>query len=322
METPTTPRSPLCDVHASLELIEIKDGVRFSVQNLKDLLPDVETALFFAAVYELDIDELSNLIQLLFHTNVIHELMRGDHSTELQGYIVDELNIPPVVAGQISFDKVIPQGEVLPHVWKQTEVVVAQSLKDVADRIKHTLGLMPGKQGNMIFQTMAKLNLRRPTIGVHQARIVHAPHKPNLFIMDDSGSVSRRTVDILTKDAVALGYMADAHFALVSNTCRHWAPGAYNTDVILAQTEIGGTYYETLVELLNRHDWGQVIVLADYDSSASARDYILQNVTTTIEQVWDVSLVDRPTFLAECVGQVAKKVQPLLIGNSWRVLDR
>ena len=33
----------------------------------------------------------------------------------------------------------------------------------------------------------------------------------------------------------------------------------------------------------------------------------------------DISLVNRPSFLAECVGLLANKVTPILIGNSQYV---
>jgi hypothetical protein len=37
--------------------------------------------------------------------------------------------------------------------------------------------------------------------------------------------------------------------------------------------------------------------------------------------VLDISLVNKPTFLAQCVGQLAADVQPLLIGSSYYVMS-
>jgi hypothetical protein len=58
-----------------------------------------------------------------------------------------------------------------------------------------------------------------------------------------------------------------------------------------------------------------VVTIADYDSSRSAKDAVAR-CTGSIDTVLDISLVDRPTFLAECVGQLASKTQPLLIAET------
>jgi hypothetical protein len=81
-----------------------------------------------------------------------------------------------------------------------------------------------------------------------------------------------------------------------------------------------GTHYETLTPLMKR-DWGTVITIADYDSSQSAKNHLRDNAFGRIGQVLDLSLVNRPTYLAECVGQFADKVTPLLVGSSDYVLS-
>jgi hypothetical protein len=205
-------------------------------------------------------------------------------------------------------------------VWTSLEVDVAQSLKDVADKLGDMVGLMPGKQGEMVFKSMMTMNAKRPTIGDHKARIQHGRQKENLLILDVSGSVTQGTVHKIVDDVVAMSYMANAHMAIVSNTCTHWDPGTYGSDNIVAAAEFGGTYYETLESLLQR-DWGVVITVADYDSSQDAKRHIKQNCFGHIDQVLDISLVNRPTFLAECVGQLADEVRPLLIARSTRVLS-
>ena len=65
-----------------------------------------------------------------------------------------------------------------------------------------------------------------------------------------------------------------------------------------------------------------VVCFADYDSSWSSKEAIAQ-CTGHIDLVLDISLVSRPTYLAEVVGQLADEVRPLLVaahdltGNSW-----
>ena len=116
-----------------------------------------------------------------------------------------------------------------------------------------------------------------------------------------------------------MSYLANAHLAIVSNTCTYWPAGAYGSDDVLAKAEFGGTYYETLAPLFDR-DWGTVVTVADYDSSYGAKD-ALARCTGHIDEVLDISLVNQPTFLAECVGQLADEVRPLLVANTSRVLN-
>jgi len=316
------------DLHASLDLIEIKPGVKFSLATLKALLPDTETVLFFGKVYGLDARQLGDLLLKVLDTDIAHALLGegGMHSTDLQDYLLngqydeDGNWIDPIAEsmfmaeGDITFDPDVPKGEILPEVWKSLETEVAQSIKDVAAKLESVVNLLPGKQGSMVFGAMMKLNRNRPTIGDYRAKIHHEPVKENLLILDVSGSVNSDTISRIVGDVVALSYMANAHLAIVSNSTTHWEPGSYDVDSILAKAEYGGTHYETLMPLFDGRDWGVVITIADYDSSLSAKK-ALAPMSGRVDQVLDISLVDRPTFLAECVGQLANEVRPLLIAS-------
>jgi hypothetical protein len=107
--------------------------------------------------------------------------------------------------------------------------------------------------------------------------------------------------------------------AIVSNTCTYWPAGTFSVADILDAAEYGGTQYEQLAGLFTR-DWDTVITVADYDSSGQSKRLISQ-CSGRIGQVLDISLVDRPTFLAECVGTLASSVKPLLVGTSRYVLQ-
>lgn len=305
---------------ASLDLIEVKPGLKFSRAVLKEILPDVETALFFGKVYELDYIQLSHVLSTVLHSPLAEALFEGDHSTELQDYIVDITEyISAVDTGEINFSPDVPKGEILPAVWESLEVEVADSIKKVAEKLHSVVDALPGKQGQMLFRSLNVMNAKRPTIGDFRAKIHHAPAKENLVILDVSGSMTEATINTIVDDVVALSYMADAHLAIVSNTCTYWPPGAYGTDDVLAAAEFGGTQYEQLKPLFDR-DWGVVITVADYDSSRSAKG-VLSTAVGRIDTVLDISLVNRPTFLAECVGQLADEVRPLLVGNTEYVLN-
>lgn len=330
----STPLMSPSDLGASVQLVEIKPGVRFSLATLRELLPDTETILFFGKVYGLDAQQLAALLHAVLNSDLSSALFAegGEHSNDLQDYIldgfVDEYGdwIPGVAdsitvnEGDITFDPDVPKGEILPEVWKDLEVVVAQSIKDVAAKLESVVNMLPGKQGSMVFGAMRKLNLRRPSIGDYKARIHHEPVKENLLILDVSGSMNAETIARIIDDVVALSYMANAHMAVVSTTTTYWEPGSYTVEDVLSACEYGGTHYETLQPLFDNKDWGVVITVADYDSSMSAKSRVAK-MSGRIDQVLDISLVNQPSFLAECVGQLAAEVRPLLIGSSQYVMS-
>ena len=300
-------------------LFTLSSTKKISYTALRSLLPTVEVALFFARAYRLDWPQLNDLLRLLFPKEVILELLAGSHSTELQDYLID--TVPPSTRDQIVMDFVDQPapGEFLPQLWESLEIQIAASIKEVADKLVDVVSLFPGKAGQMSMAHLMQLNKQRPTLGLYKAQITHARHAPNLVILDVSGSMSEYTVRAIIEDVVALSWKADAHLAIVSNHAYHWEPGSYDVKHVLAQAEFQGTHYETLTDLLNR-DWGVVVTIADYDSALAAKTWIRDNARGTIQEVLDISLVDRPTFLSECVGQKAKNVRQLLVGNSRSVL--
>lgn len=320
-----TPSSPHRSntVTDSTTLFEFKPGKHISVAALRTLLPDVDTALFFAKVYELDYHQLGSLLQHVFGTSdVLAALLDGAHSTELQDYLVD--TIPTDLAGEFTglvYDPdAAPPAQVLPQLWASLEVQVAQSIKEVAAKLADTLEMLPGKEGKMLFAHMAKLNKQRPTVGTYGAHIHHAPQVDNLVVLDVSGSMTQGTVRTIIDDVVALAWSANAHLAIVSNSTFHWEPGAYNSTDVLREAEFGGTRYETLLPLLHR-TWGTVITIADYDSAFAARQTIKDRARGSIDTVLDISLVNTPTYLSQCLGELAREVRPLLIGSSHYVLS-
>lgn len=304
------------DLRASLELVEVKPGKKFSRRMLQRMLPDVETTLFFGKVYDLDAQQLGVLLNTTLHTTLSDALFGQGmvHSESLQDYISDICDHSGFEDGDVTFGDPPPHGEILPQVWESMQVEVAKSIKDVAAKLESVVDMLPGKNGEMLFKSMLELNKNRPTLGVHKAYIHHAPEKQNLLILDVSGSMTDSTIRTIINDVVALSYKANAHMAIVSNSCFYWQPGSYNVDDVLAKCEFGGTRYEQLAPLFDR-DWGTVITVADYDSSLSAKAHLSDECTARIDSVLDISLVGRPTFLAECVGQFADDVRPLLIAS-------
>lgn len=310
-------------IQDQLTLIEIKPGKQFPLGTLQSLLPDTETALFFAKAYKLDHVQVSNLLRVVFNTSLSRALFSegSSHSNELQGYIVDLLDEGGVnyEAGELKTSNEPTHAEILPHVWESLEVEVAESIQAVVSKLDSTLDVLPGKQGHMLFKTLAVLNKKRPTIGDYRATIVRPRRPDNLVVFDVSGSMSEATVRTIVQDVVALGYKANAHLAIVSNSTFHWEPGTYNVDMVLQAAEFGGTRYETLVPLFENRHWGTVVSIADYDSSRSAAER-LKECNGRIGELLDISLVNQPTYLAYCLGQLANKVRPMLIGSTHNVL--
>jgi hypothetical protein len=292
-----TMTSTISSTH-DLRLLEVKPGLKFSVSTLKAMLPDAETVFFFGKVYDLDHVQLSQLLYTVLGGDLATALSEGDHSTTLQGYLDDLVDdIYGVEEGDITYDPDVPTGEILPEVWKSLEV----------------------ETGEMHFRSMMTLNAKRPTIGDYRARIHHSRQQQNLLILDVSGSMTSGTVRTIVNDVVALAYEANAHLAIVSDTVTHWEPGNYDAESVLSKAEFNGTHYEQLAPLMDL-DWGVVITVADYDSYVDARAALARR-TGSIDLVLDVSLVNRPTFLAECVGTRAKEVRPILVAPGPYVLS-
>ena len=311
-------------VTSSLELFEIKPGVQVRMEVLKDLLPDANSALFFGKLYKLDYCQLSSLLSKLFRTSVIQTLLNeGDqHSTSLQDYIIDVVPEHELVAAGIvpaSFTEDTTH-EFLPELWDMLEVQIAESISKLVESLDGALNLVQGKNGTMLFSTLAKLNKQRQgVIGQYQAQIKHKPVQKNLVVFDVSGSVSRPTAQAIIDEVVALAYKANAALAIVSDRTFMWEPGTFASDDVMVKAEFNGTHYETLASVFNE-DWATVITIADYDSSGGVPGYLRQHCTGRVQQVLDISLVNRPTFLSECIGQLADKVTPLLVGNSQYTL--
>ena len=302
------------DLDLSVTLFDLGQGRYVSRKQLKDWLPDTEATLWFAKVFKLDYRKLSDLLRIVSNSTVVDALLAGDHSTELQDYLVD--TVPPQVMAEAMPAYVdAPQpGEFLPELWEAALVTVANAIQDVADKLVGSLSMLPSKEGRMTFATMAEMNRLRPTLGDYRATIHHQAVPDVAVVLDVSGSMSENTIRTIIDDVVALSWKANAHLVIVSNNAYHWEPGSYNVADVLAKSEFSGTHYEKLAPLFNK-DWGTIITIADYDSSGSAKKYIADHCTGQIGQVLDISLVNRVTFLAECLGQLADEVKPLLVSG-------
>jgi hypothetical protein len=298
-----------------LELVEVKPGIKFSLATLRQYLPTLELVLFFAKMYELDVYQTSRLVHRLLKTDLTTALLAegAEHSIELQDFLVEIGYEKLIRDGDITVKDLTVKGELLPEIWKNLEVVVAKSIRELTDKLGALVGTLPGKKGEMMFETLRVLNSKRPVLGDYRARVKHFGGAPNLVVLDVSGSMTERTIQAIIEDVVALSYMADAHLAIVSDTATHWEPGGFDVEAVLAAAEYCGTRYETLAALFERN-WGHVITIADYDSSLSAKDAIA-GCKGRIDKVVDISLVNRPTFLAECLGQLADEVQSVLVAE-------
>ena len=333
MTTPT--QSPSSDTRIterelkdSLTLFEFAPGKRASIKVLADLLPDIETALFFGQVYHLTEAKLRELVPTLFKTPFFTALLDSaeQHSSSLQSYVLPMLTKEEAEQYRNHLSEVSPAGghlvpdsELLVAAWEAQLTEVAESIETVANKVAGVLDLLPSKYGTMTMQHLRQLNTQRGSIGKYAAQITHQRNIDRLVILDVSGSMSEHTVRAIVGDVVALAYKANATLAIVSNNTYYWSPGEFTVGSVLSTAEFGGTQYETLIPLLQQ-DWEKVITIADYDSSPHAKSLIREASSGHIGEVLDMSLVDRPTFLAECVGQLAQSVRPFLIGNSRRVL--
>jgi hypothetical protein len=254
---------------------------------------------------------------ILFGTNdVIKALTNegGEHSIELQDYLIEQGFAPQLESGDIRFDRDAPlHGVVLPEVWASLQLTIANSIKEVIDALGDQISRMPGKEGSMLMNSLMVMNAKRPILGDYKARIQHNHQIPNLWILDCSGSMTEQTVRVMVDEVVAGAYAANAHLAIVSDTATMWEPGTYDSEVVLKAAEFAGTHYEQLAPLFDQ-DWGTVVTIADFDSSYEAKGAFAK-ARGRVHEVFDISLVDRPTFLSEVIGTVADKVTPILIAS-------
>lgn len=312
------------EVQQSLKLVEILPGKKISIATLQQLLPDVETALFFAKAYHMNYRQVSDLLYQLFRSDTI-EVLLGEahaHSADLQDYIVDI--VPDYIqeqhgTGHYDENRPAPDTELLSQAFESATVVIADSIAKVVTELSDVLEHLPSKYGAMTFAHLRDFNTQRNAIGSYKAQIQHPPVPPRLVVFDVSGSMTEPTVKAIVDEVVGLSYAIDASLVIVSNDAFFWEAGTFDTDDVLQNAQYWGTHYEMLAPVFDR-DWDTVIAIADYDSSLSAKEYIRDNCTGSINHLIDVSLVQVPTFLSECLGQLARKVTPLLVGNSYHVI--
>lgn len=297
----------------------------FPIKFLRESLKDVPTVMFFANLYSLSPQETTALVNHVVDTDVSRALMAEAeaHSSDLQDYIVDQFFDD--VSGEWQYDVAGPekgsvegkepvQADILPELWKGIEIEIAESIQQVAEKIGDTIVHLPGKTGEMVFQNLATINAKRPTIGDFKARIQHQQVKRVLLVFDVSGSMTEPTVRTIVDEVVGLAYEVNASLAIVSNTCTYWGPGEFNTRNVLEEAEYMGTHYEELAPLFDDEVWDVVITIADYDSSPSAKQ-VLARCQGRIGQLFDISLVNRSTFLAECLQHLADETRPLVIAS-------
>ena len=296
----------------NMKIFELNSKRKIAYTVLERLLPDVETALFFAKVYDLPREKLTELLSIVKPgSSVIQELQSGVHSTELQDYLVE--TVPDVIA-KFGVPTAAPQGDILPELWRGAELTVAESIAEVADKLFEVLASLPGKTGTMTFEQLAKVNKQRPTLGQFTAVIKHKATPKGIVVFDVSGSMSKHTVKTIVDDVVALSYESNSSLAIVSNNAFYWNPNTFGSQDVLDAAEYGGTHYESLADIF-QENWDFVVTVADYDSSGSAKEY-LAACKGRVKKLIDISLVNRPTFLAECLGQLADEVHPVLIAQS------
>ena len=304
------------------DFLHVSDTLAIDLVALKEAVPDIETAVFFAAALDLSLHDTSCMLERLFpHESVVRFFTEGDHSTTLQQYIVDPQYVPGVHDMPVSqYVGQPPQSVLLTHLLDYATTPVGSSIAEVASSIGTILSKFPHKAGNMSLRHLANFNHRRNQVGSFSATIQHQPEERNLVILDDSGSMGPQLIQAIADEVVALSYSINATLVLVSNTARRWAPGAFTTASVLEHTQFGGTYYEELQPVLNE-SWDRVVTIADFDSSGSAADYLRRKAKGSIGTIYDVSLVNRPTFLSIALNHLASKRHQIFLANSYSPIN-
>ena len=302
---------------SDLEIIKLSKQTAVSVSALRRLLPDITTALFFCKAYKFSHSQVRDLLPKLFPNSLVLRALLAEaaaHSSTLQDFVV-ELYPTEIQYGEVApaAENEVPSEAVLAELFHEATVTIADNLQQLADKLMTAMDHLPGATGQMIFRNLARVHRARGSIGTFEARIDHSRTSRSLVILDVSGSMTRETVTTILGDVLALTKKADAHLAIVSNNTFLWNPGEASIQGVLNAAEFSGTQYASLIPVL-QGAWDTVITIADYDSSRSTKVAIERECKTlSIRQLYDMSLVDCPTFLAECLEFAAEQAQPLLV---------
>lgn len=302
---------------AMQDLLEFESGIAFDIEFLRQSLTDVETALFFAKLYKLKLEELAELLRLLFpNDEVIAEFTKGDHSYDLQGWDDGE-GYENVLVKFTNNPEQKLDATLLTALWEAAELMIADSIQDVGDKLGKYMNTLPTHEARMTFSILNLHNVVRNTVGDYRAVITRRGDERKLkvlVILDDSGSMTQETIETIAADVVALSYKANASLALVSNTCRVFRAGTFSVRDVLDAAEYMGTRYGALAPLFEE-DWDEVITIADYDSWGSALQEFA-GASGRVGRVTDVSLVGKQTFLSQCVGVIADEVRQVMISRN------
>ena len=315
------------ELQTALTVVEVRPGMKVGLGVLRSSITDLAEFAHFAAIFKLSEHEARELYTTVFpgtRGGFSWAALVSDvaHSTTLQSYIVETAPQDVVeMYGELSEKKKrkipTPSQDTLARLQGIEQLTVAPSIAEVALKLHGAIEHLPVTQASMTLAAMLKFNTQYNTVGTYGAKIVR-PNRvhPNLVVLDDSGSMSEQTIKAIIDEVVALGHHANAHLVLVSNTARHWTPGTYNSKSVLREAQYSGTHYESLSPLFLNQQWDTVITIADYDSSWSACEYLLrESGSTSIRELIDISLVSKPSFLAECLGQFAQSAKPMVIAE-------
>jgi len=297
-----------------IDLVDVKAGVVFPLSTLKKILDTNRRLATFAAHFQLDQYELGSLLRLVRPGVTMVQFLSDSaafHSMELQTYIVGLGFEHDIRAGEIDAPDEVGDDELLVELFEQFRVKVATQIDDFAVEMDAALKSAKPKKAKKVLRRMRKLHKTVTKIGLEELVIERYGQEPVLVILDVSASMGEPLIEAIVEPVVAMAVEADAYLAIVSNTTTWWRPGEFSVASVLAAAEFQGTKYETLKVLLDK-DWSTVVTVADYDSSMGAK-HAIADCTGKIGQVLDISVVECPTFLSECVGQLAGEVRPLMV---------
>ena len=136
-------------INSSTDVTTFTTGRSFPTKFLKATLPDVETVLFFAKVYDLYPQDVSSLLYTCVPSPVVEAFTAQamDHSMALQDYLVEEFQDVDGswVYPDLEFLEALPgakapvNAELLPEVWANIELTIASSIAEVASTISSTI---------------------------------------------------------------------------------------------------------------------------------------------------------------------------------------
>lgn len=276
---------------------------------------------------------LGRIFSVLKLGTVADYISRGGHSTELQTWWDEQgISIPiPDKEEVLIDDPAAPSDkpddvddETLFDLVNNSLVKLPESIQELADGlfIEVLSNLPTGRASYVIehFQQVSKFG----TFGTMKTGLEYEKNTNACVVLDCSGSMGYRLGEAIANAVVHLANELKCDLILVSSAAKRLPAGTFSAETVKRNWQNAGTYYNQLVPHFKdiSQSYDVVVTIADYDSIPSHKIEIAKLCKAKVHTLYDICVqyveqspgVAKSSFLAECLGQLAKEVKPVFVG--------